>query len=51
MEILFFTFLQLLMAGFTLGIGFWASRKLTGFIDELLFTMDRKQLTELLTIG
>lgn len=38
---------KLVLTGFCIGIGFWASRKLTGKIDTLLVLRDKEYLNAL----
>lgn len=41
------TAVKLISAGFCLGIGFWASKKLTNVIDEKLLMYDKRKLKQL----
>jgi len=47
METLGIATAKLVAAGFCLGLGFWASRKLTNIIDEKLLLYDKRKLIEL----
>ena len=40
---------KLITAGFCLGIGFWASKKLTNLVDEKLFIYDKRKIKQLET--
>lgn len=41
------TTLKLISAGFCLGIGFWASKKLTNLVDEKLLIYDKRKIKQL----
>ena len=40
---------KLVFAGMCLGIGFWASKKLTNLADEYLLKLDKRKLEKLTT--
>lgn len=41
------TTVKMVAAGFFLGLGFWASRKLTNLVDEKLFIYDKRKVNQL----
>lgn len=47
METVALTTVKLISAGFCLGIGFWASKKLTNLVDEKLLIYDERKLKQL----
>lgn len=42
-----FSLLRVLVYGIMLGIGFWISKKITGFLDELFIVMSKRKMAEL----
>jgi len=38
---------KLVTAGFCLGLGFWASKKLTNLVDEKLLIYDKRKIKQL----
>jgi hypothetical protein len=49
-EVIILSFLKLISMGFSLGLGFWLSKKLSGLIDELLFLMNKKKIAQLVEV-
>jgi len=45
---LLINFVHILAVAFTLGLGFWLSKQLTGKFEELLLLSNRKRMQELM---